>query len=376
MPKKRRIYASSLNNVAKCPSFDWKESADSKYAARGTAIHEALEHMDPGNLPTEDIKTYDYGLKVKDTYLQEFVDANANCRELVEAGYKLPGIGTCKIDYLLLFMEHATVIDWKTGSTPHYAETDLQGKAYALVLFITFPKLWEARVVFADLDLERYSEHTFKRDDFQELHTDVYSAYYAAVQDSPEKKPCDICSRCEHSTSCPALSSKSSQALTHVSAPELPDLAQVQNWTPDQKGEFLDRLKQVKDFLGSVESEIRSTATAENCPTGYAMAERQGNRQIQDVRHAVDVFQEMGIPDPVITRTLKISLGEIQKAYTEKRRAEVEECLGKLPRGFIKATEQEFYETLDSRGLISRAPGITYMKKQSAKQRQLTEKEQ
>jgi hypothetical protein len=195
----------------------------------------------------------------------------------------------------------------------------------------------------------------------------VYSVYYAALSEDAVATPCELCAKCEHVTACLNAAENAKNALTTVNAPALPDLAQVRQWNPDQQGEFLDRLNMVDKVLKAVKAEIRGNSVEGNTPTGYAMTERQGSRQIQDVRQAVDVFLEMGLPEPVVDSSLKLSLGDLEKAYVEKKRFEVEEQLGKLPRGFIGQAKEEFYDALEARGLISRGSGVTYLKKSSRK---------
>ena len=369
MPK-RRIYASSLNNVAQCPCFDWKQNDDTQYADRGTAIHEAEENQDHKKLDTFDIIPYEFGLKVlgekRVDHFGQILPLEAH-----EQAFWLPGIGNCKIDYRAWSVKKSLVIDWKTGVTPHYADSDLQGKAYALAIFQHCPEVDEVAICFADLDIRRTSEATFLRSQVPQLHEDVYSVYYAALSEDAVATPCELCAKCEHVTACLNAAENAKNALTTVNAPALPDLAQVRQWNPDQQGEFLDRLNMVDKVLKAVKAEIRGNSVEGNTPTGYAMTERQGSRQIQDVRQAVDVFLEMGLPEPVVDSSLKLSLGDLEKAYVEKKRFEVEEQLGKLPRGFIGQAKEEFYDALEERGLISRGSSVTYLKKSSRK-KQLT----
>jgi hypothetical protein len=259
------------------------------------------------------------------------------------------------------------VIDWKSGVTPHYADSDLQGKTYALAVFRYLKGIDEVVICFADLDIKRTSEATFTRSQVPQLHEDVYSVYYAALAEDAIATPCDLCSKCEHNTTCKAAAENTKSALVTVDAPGLPDLAQVRSWNPDQQGEFLDRLGMVEKILKAVKAEIRGNATESSTPTGYAMAEKRGSRQIQDVRKAVEVFQEMELPEAVIDSCLKLSLGDLEKAYVEKKRFEVEEQLGKLPRGFIGQSREEFYTALEERGLISRCSSVSYLKKSSRK---------
>jgi ATP-dependent exoDNAse (exonuclease V) beta subunit len=147
----RRIYASSLNNVAQCPCFDWKQNDDTTYADRGTSIHEAEETQDHKKLDTFDIIPYEFGLKVLEEKRAEHFEY-LNPVERHEEAFRLPGIGRCKIDYNARHGEKVLVIDWKTGVTPHYADSDLQGKAYALAIFQHCPEVDEVVICFADLD--------------------------------------------------------------------------------------------------------------------------------------------------------------------------------------------------------------------------------
>jgi len=376
MPKKRRIYASSLNNVAICPKFDWEDTGDNPYAERGTAIHEALETQNPSKLPTDDLIPYEYGLSLLENMWKDHFDSPP--LEYHEQAFKLPGIGNCKIDYNAQGRSRVLVTDWKTGVTAHHAETDLQGKAYALAVFQRFEDshsygdmedfegLQEVVICFADLDIKRTSEHTFHRSEVAQLHEDVYSVYYAALT-AKAGKPCELCGKCAHKTSCKESAENVRTALVTVDAPAVPDMDQVRNWTPDQQGEFLDRMKQVEKVLKKVKEELRATASPSNLPTGYFMHETKGNRQIMDVWHTVEILREMELPEPVIDSCLKLSLGDLEKAYVEKMRFEIEENIGKLPRGAIAQARKEFYTALDERGLLSRSPSVSYLKKSPTK---------
>jgi len=126
-------------------------------------------------------------------------------------------------------------------------------------------------------------------------------------------------------------------------------------------------MKQVEKVLKKVKEELRATASPSNLPTGYFMHETKGNRQIMDVWHTVEILREMELPEPVIDSCLKLSLGDLEKAYVEKKRYEIEENIGKLPRGAIAQARKEFYTALDERGLISRSSSVTYLKKSPTK---------
>jgi len=362
----RRIYASSLNNVSICPCFDWKKDGDTKYTDRGEQIHEASEIQDHKNLEVFDIVPYEYSLKVEEEKRYEHFGETLPL-EAREQAFWLPGIGNCKIDYRAWSVKKSLVVDWKTGVTPHYADSDLQGKTYALAIFQHCPEVDEVVICFADLDIKRTSEATFLRSQVPQLHEDVYSVYYAALAPDAVATPCDLCSKCEHAVPCKEAAKAAKNVLITVDAPAIPDLEQVRQWNPDQQGEFLDRLGVAEKILKAVKAEIRTTATPRSKPTGYAMFETKGNRQVRDIWRTVEILQEMELPEPVIDSCLKLSLGDLEKAYVEKKRFEVEEQLGKLPRGFIGQAKEEFYSSLEERGLISQGSSVTYLKKSSRK---------
>jgi len=356
----RRVYASSLENARKCPAFTWQEG-DSTAAERGTNIHKALETFTTENLVTEDIAPYEYGVSV----YEDLVSMEPDKVE-AEVAFPLPRIGNCKMDVFATFTDTRTivVIDWKTGRTFHDAVTDLQGKAYALVLFTKLPGIDRVIMTFSHLDLQSDSTWTFLRSDLEDLEAEVYSAYYAAVRMEPEEKPGDLCGFCAKKLTCRARTNEVNTALV-ASKVDLPDITTVADWTPELRGDFLDRLGKAEKFLDQLKKTIRGDALLPTpvVPAGYEVDAKRGSRKVNDAFFAAETLREVGIPEPIITANTTMSLGNLEKAYVDAKRREIEASLGSLPRGFVKATTEEFYEMLRDRGLISREADVQYLKK-------------
>jgi len=217
------------------------------------------------------------------------------------------------------------------------------------------------------LDQEHQSTATFHRGDVLAIEAAVYAAYYGAACKNPKEIPGDLCQRCEHKVTCKTRSAQISKALMVAQEPNnLPDITRVADWTPDQRGEFLDKMSEAEKFLKQLKANIRQFAVTDDeaaIPTGYEIGEKKGNRIVTDVLHCVTRLRELGVPDVAVQENLSISLGKMETAYMSVKRAEAEEQFGSLPRGFVGQTKDEFYELLEEAGLLSRKEGSNYLKK-------------
>ena len=177
-----------------------------------------------------------------------------------------------------------------------------------------------------------------------------------------------MCCRCEKKVTCATRTAQISEALVVAQEPnELPDITRVSDWTPDQRGEFLDKMSEAEKFLKQLKAKVRQFAVSGDSeavmPTGYEIGEKKGNRTVTDVMYCVSRLRELGVPDVAIQENLSISLGKMETAYMSVKRAEAEEQFGSLPRGFVGQTKAEFYELLEEAGLLSRKEGSSYLKK-------------
>ena len=273
---------SSLKNKEICPH--WKNRPGSSAAAdEGTRMHEAAE---TGNL---DVLNPEQCAQVE-SCIDEVARRQStikNCTRHNELRLKIAGLTFGTADVVLIGTNTADLIDYKMGRVlVDPAETNLQGVAYALGVFETFP-VDSVTVIFLQPRCDSISEHTFYRgQDYDRMLARVVEVIRQAEDETspfcPHPENCEYCGK---KAECPALTSKAlTVAKQYDDALELPDEMHPSNITdPKQMAIALKLAPVLMDWAQSVRKHaLEMVQEGEEIPD-YALRFRNGKRSIKDI---------------------------------------------------------------------------------------------
>lgn len=344
---------SSLKNKEICPH--WKNRLGSSAAAdEGTRMHEAAETGNLEGLNTEQCAQVESCIAA--VALRE---ANIrNCTRYNELLLDIAGITFGTADVVLVGTATATLIDYKMGRVPvDPAETNLQGIAYALGVFETFP-VDAVSVVFLQPRCDIMSEYTFYRThDYNRMLARVVEVIRQAEdENSPYCPHPENCEYCGYKAECPALATKALAVATqHADALELPEEMHPSNITEPKQMALALRLAPVlTDWAQSVRKHALEMVQEGQEIPGYGLKFRSGQRTIKDIPLVWDlIHSEFAVSLSDFLPACSISVTALEKAVKSKQE-----------RGKGAPAIRRMNQLLASEGLCTTGKEITYLAKE------------
>ncbi len=344
---------SSLKNKEICPH--WKNRPGSSAAAdEGTKMHEAAETGKLDGLNPEQIAQ----VKSCVDEVARRQSAIENCTRHNELRLKIAGLTFGTADVVLVGKTTADLIDYKMGRVlVDPAEMNLQGIAYALGVFETFPVDF-VTVVFLQPRCDSVSEHTFYRThDYNRMLARVVEVIRLAEdKNSPFNAHPENCEYCGRKAECPALATKAlAVASQYDDALELPDEMHPSNITePKQMAIALKLAPVLMDWAQSVRKHaLEMVQEGEEIP-GYALRFRNGKRTIKDIPLVWDlIHSEFTVSLSDFLPACSISVTALEKAVK-----------GQQERGKGAPAIRRMNQLLASEGLTTTSKEVCYLAKE------------
>lgn len=306
-----------LFRSAVCPCFesDSEERAD---AAEGTRQHAALAAMLAGNEIPERLSpgareavewaadhivtlAGDDAVKSETRLQYRALDAFA------QGGRSVVYFGTA--DALVIRGNLADLIDYKSGVDDRDHRPQLAGYALALFSMRTRIKTVRCHVLYGRI--QRVDSWTLTQDAAAGVVMPIIEA-----RNNPERtpNPCEYCSFCGHSATCPALSR---QVEVVAKANEWENLAPVLAkpeaiTAPETMSKALTLATRVKAWSDAVRKAATNLAReGENLP-GYRIQERRGRQMVQDLSSALE---RTGLTSAQFMTACKLSIPKLADTF-------------------------------------------------------------
>lgn len=308
---------SSLEAREACPGWE-NHDTSSVYASDGEACHEAIE----AKIKNDDTK---HNALSKDLYhfVQECFDyvapriAGADIvvteQTLFHANSILQEQSFGTPDLYTICGVHGTIIDFKFGRRPvPAAEHNLQGWAYAVALFDTFPSLEDITVHFVVPRVHRCTSHyTFVRAlHYAGMHTRLLNCVTRSMLPDSEKEYVvgwDSCAYCGRKATCEAL------ALAIGAYMNEPMNAK----NPKALGDQLNMAKLAKDWAEQSEAYVLKQALEESAEVeGFEVRVAGGKTSLKSF-HEINYLVEDKIPLEDLSRIATVPLGKLKDLYAE-----------------------------------------------------------
>lgn len=344
---------SSLKNKEICPH--WQNRPGSSAAAdEGTRMHEAAETGNFDGLNAEQCAQVESCIAEVTHRQAEIKDCNRYNELKLEIGNLTFGTA----DVVLVGATTASLIDYKMGRVPvDPAETNLQGIAYAIGVFETFP-VDCVSVVFLQPRCDIISEYTFHRThDYSRLLARVAEVIRQAEDEhSPFCPHPENCEYCGYKAECPALATKAlAVAAQYADALELPDEMHPSNITEPKQMALALRLAPVlTDWAQSVRKHALEMVQEGQEIPGYGLKFRSGQRTLKDIPLVWDlIHSEFCVSLSDFLPACSISVTALEKAVKSKQE-----------RGKGATAIRHMNQLLASEGLCTTGKEITYLAKE------------
>ncbi len=345
----------------KCPGFRNRKDNPGTSAARGTRIHDALEHDAIADLPEEaDRKVAQQCKDFMDELIAERRPAlpDHDWREIqfnIDLGDDLKTFGTA--DRLLIYGKTGLLIDYKSGFRFVVdAEENAQIWAYVLGAFQRFPDLAEVIAYVLQPNRDEISYHTFKRAFTYEIKLRLNTIVRRAIECDPAKfnpQP-EICEYCARQTSCPALAAKALKIAGKL-APGLPvpQSALVNKNRPEDIPHLLRLAPLMEAWARGVRSEALRLNLEEGIQiAGFKRIERSTPRAVTSVLGAWNAIKTRGM-----------CLEDFLAACSTVSIPDLEELVSKLAkRGHKEEAKLELEDTLRSAQVLKDTSTIFYFR--------------
>lgn len=360
MPTTHHKYSpSKLKNLSICPGYLGSDTT-SEAAEEGTMLHEACETGLIRDLTDEQ----KHLVSMCRGYASE-LEKDAQ-EVLVESRLEILGgalFGTADIA-IRTDAETAHVVDYKFGRiSVEPAETNKQGKAYALGVFDLWPAVQWVTVHFLQPRRDEISTHTFNRSaDYAAMTNELESIILLAEQHAacadhynPQHGNCLWCGR---KAECPRVAELTAAlvAKTHNTL-ELPAQLMPSLMDNEQLTRALDIGSIIKDHIFKWVDMVKAEAlrrTHEGIQVGdYVIERRAGKRKIVDALTAGEILaQHFGFTKQDMAEVVSIGITDVEKLVASK----AEKRKG-------AAAKEHLNELLDKAGLIVSGESYEYIKK-------------
>jgi hypothetical protein len=247
-------------------------------------------------------------------------------------------------------------VDWKFVFNPvDDAETNIQGWAYVVGAFESFPEIDEIEFWFVQPRIGALSAHTFYRDDLDAMKKRI-SAIVSEVKKggiyAPHPTGCDFCGA---KAACPALTTKALQVGTHYKKDDLevPEEYHPSKITdPSVMSKALKLARVLEKWCDSVKhaAHVMRFDEGKNIP-GYTVASKAGKRRIVDPTIAYGIASAYGVTVEEYIGCTTISVADLIEAVRTHN-----------PEGVTKKEYAEkFDDALKDAGCITRDQESLYL---------------
>lgn len=359
---------SKLKHLEICPSYESQQSdTPHPITLSGTRCHEALEVLDFSELDEEETelslmcRDYVEGLKTKTTQLT--AEPKLHTHEEKTYGFA---------DLLVLDEPSNTahLVDYKFGfNYQGDAETNPQGWAYTLGVFLAYPEIQSVTVHFLYPRLDEVTYNTFTRADIEKikLRISVIVARAGNGETIPDQSNCLYCAK---KSTCPAVAKLALAAAhsmdEHETTTALIDPSTIED--PEQMARVLEVLPLLERFVED------SRAFALNMRLehgkeipGYELNYRAGKTSISDSAGAATLAKEYGLTDEEIMACATVSNSQLATAVASKRETtRIEEALEngkKKGRGQKAKFNKAFREELVDQGYATAPEEHPFLRK-------------
>jgi hypothetical protein len=316
-------------------------------AATGTKIHEALAKQDPAGLDLAETEMYDACRKIEEAVCRKVFGTNyEKCkvwRELRVWG-KVPTLTanrqgqpatyfdhSGKLDCFYRYELSAVVIEYKTGNNQAPSSPKNEQIRDQIVLLARQPaNLLEGVVGVVIQPLVTHDPEfvLYLPRDIDEAEQRMFARVRASNDPASPRTPNDIsCKFCLAKSRCLEW-----QKWSGFLVPQMTSLLDVpvESWTPDQRGQFLDKRKVAQDWLDNAEAAIKAGLAADPAfATGWTLKPGAIQHPITDAQECFTRFMAL---EP------KAQTPEDFTARTKVFMAAVKVVSGKLEEGVNKVT--------------------------------------
>lgn len=386
---------SSLESLEACPVFKSRQLAKQhERTIAGTRSHNSAEaEQDDTRISDEDAaavaQCLDHVAQRKQALIEEACTARYNAAhkstapatpEMFEANVvelnecylriddRLYDDGTTAttagyLDKLLLSWDRkkAVLIDYKYGYWKiSKAGENLQGLAYALGVFHTYPTITEVTIDFLQPHCaeQPITSALIKKSDIQEHYFHICAVVARAREaratgDFSMARPhAPVCCFCEHLGRCSKaleIAIKVGQKFYPLEIPE--SITPTQVMDPNQTGLAM-RLKTVVSVwakaFGSVLSDRVLRGDAE-CPIGYSIVTTQKREMVDLEAYRKEALKHLSAKE--FAATLETTFGAVETLISEK-----------APRGMKKATIEAFQKAVEAAGAVRKTEPFSFLK--------------
>tara|TARA_R100000479_G_scaffold42555_1_gene19309 strand:- start:2947 stop:4074 length:1128 start_codon:yes stop_codon:yes gene_type:complete len=349
---------SSLKYCAGCAGYNGREGTNAA-AEMGTRIHEAIEIEDPSNLQSEEeVSIYEEIISDQTEYLKNYADlelTESHSEILLDIALKgTSTYGTC--DHLSIYgAKEGVLIDYKTGiSKIDTPRENYQAKAYTIGCFQKFPDLETITFVFFIPQRNEILSDTFKRDELEDLITDVSSVILAAERIRPKWEtgtpdiqdltPTVNCRFCKYEDVCPALGGLVVEVAKKIN-PQLPDVDIDSTEDPDVIEQLWAIHKIVTNWADRFKKRAVQLAQDGMEFPNLRLKKMSGRRNVTDSKKFVEIAADFGMDSEQLLEHVSIPLSKIAKGIGDK-----------ADRGQKQARASEFMDRCSEEGIIEQSP--------------------
>lgn len=354
-----RYSPSSLESREICPGWENAEEKEpAQWATDGEKCHEAAEAKIGGDDSLHQALPKDLSSFVQEVY--DYVQPRIAGAEKIVAEQRLHHAQPLLREYchgtpdLYTITGNAgQIFDYKFGRRPvTNANTNLQGWAYVLALFDTYPQLNVVEMHFIVPRVHNCtSDALFERSDYDRLLGRILRAVERCTSSESELNPCwSACAYCGRKAECHALTTMvrasydletkefSYDALVDASGRE--DAASL--------GYLLNASKVVEDWVKQTQERIKQKALEGNEVSGYELRFTRGRTSVKTIDKVIAAVPNLTVEQLIPLAT--VPLAELKKLYATSTGAEN-----------IGNSEKELWSKLSTGGALSSGNEVSYL---------------
>jgi hypothetical protein len=350
--------ASSLQPKEWCPRFkSWNTTSEA--AEIGTLQHYAAETRDLSQLDDLQAEKVQMCLDFVDNRLAELKTKFPDARLETEVYGQIDDVEWPTmnerstsggfVDVVIPFDEgrQVEIWDYKFGQwAVEPPDNNLQGIVYVLNHRHRYPNLQRATVGFLMPYLDKIQHHTFTAEDFPGLYVRVKRlvAIRQHSRNLDENPSFNTCMWCANIGNCKRVSDavyRAASKFSPLKVPADPDPNKISSASD------ISAWVQFADVCKAYGSAVRERCTEKVlddknlCPESHDLV-NQPVREIQDNAAWIQFLQDNGIPQSVLDRVMKVTLGEAEKAFSAM-----------AERGQKTAFAKEMLEKASAAGLLA-----------------------
>jgi hypothetical protein len=294
---------SSLPALKECPQFD-STGTTSEHADAGTKRHKALEkllaHNDP--LPLQDLPEDERdGVTWAADYIRLHAPMSDHPLETErKRSFIAPDFSEISGTPDYVCGNHVFDLKWR------YRDYSAQMAAYALMVMDSGHESVICHVLFGEP--QKAYRFDFTRESAESIIGPILES---AGKGDPT--PCDYCSWCSKSKTCPALIARANAVVGGRDDWKLEQYHASCIEDTLEMGKALKLARQLADWCEAIEHHAKDMALKRGIvPAGFSLKSRQGNRFIKSV---LEAFPKAGLPQDVFLAACEVKLSTLVEAY-------------------------------------------------------------